>query len=58
MNLDHISYERDEQKRTAQGVPLTSRVNLGGTTKLETPRGISSRESSKFRNLADFNGVP
>lgn len=56
MHLDNISYEREEQKRSPQGAALTSRVNLGGTTRMENPGGgFSSRENSQFRNLGDLN---
>ena len=35
--------------------PLTSRIHLGGTSKIENQGGFSTRENSQFKNLAEFN---
>jgi hypothetical protein len=37
-----------------QGQALTSRQNFGSTHKIDNGGGLSSRENSKYCNLADF----
>jgi len=37
-------------------VALTSRANFGGTSKIDNKGGLSSRDGSQFRNLAEFGG--
>ena len=39
-----------------QGVtPMTSRLNFGGTHKMDNAGGLSSRDNSQYRNLGDYN---